>query len=274
MEKFYFSKNITVHCSKSKTNKITNFLPTVIFLNCRLVYNLEEDSEGSINFKDLVQAYNNYCSKCGILPASVDTIARLIIKLFPSIFKYRTEGRQCRTVLYKGIRFRRVPQPNVNSVTNITLPSFCSAYALEFNGLLQVDVPTEYLVNGKPLVYNILINKKNFRVKLHDEFISLDSLGIDSITQISQVHILSIIKILQSIELCKGKEQTTSEESKALRKETWVRICDPNYSETRFRAKRCEGVLPFTSMIHLCKRCSRSLTWTCKKLDKESSKGQ
>ena len=223
---------------------------------------MEEEPKSTVKWKDFVHAYNSYCAKSYIKPASSDVIAKIISKLFPNAKHHLLKNphgeieKITNFIVYDGLRFRTVAPASLSNVQHtpcIILPSICSSkYS---NGTLHINVPTEYSVNKKPLVYNILIQNQNLRVKLHDRFIMLDKFGIDTYAEISQVYILSLIKIVQSLTLCRGKEKFANGAKTGL-EEVWVKLRDQSYHETRIRAIACKLVLPFTAGTKLCHNCN------------------
>ena len=224
----------------------------------RLLYNLEEKEGSNVQLSAIYSKYVDFCKSSAILPATVNTVSKLIVRLFQNNM-YRSINREensVRKVRYNNIQFR---QPScMKEYSLLNFPSYCHV-KLE-NGNISVTLPTEYIIDGKVCQKQFAINQGRLSIKVNEDVIDINALGIGTEAIRNQITIDAIVIICQQLSLCQGQKLCDNHSfAKNCNTEIWSHIGDENNTNLRVRSSFCDRVVQFTASGTICQKCARNL---------------
>ena len=213
---------------------------------------LQNSPEQRLSSEWMYERYLEYCKENEIeQPAASTKMGVVLVKLFgKNSLKQHHVGKLAK-YFYEGFSYlsdddRKAQEPRV------TLPPFVSFHAE--HEIMAFYFPTRHIFDERLCEYHVFMSNTTgeYWVRFRHLDINTRRLGLTSFTDLDQVFVNGIIRILNSLVVCKGREvdmPPSKKDSTTIFPHTVGELGANNVFENMrsvWVSKNCRGVLPLT----------------------------
>ena len=222
-----------------------------------------ENKELKISSEWLHERYSEYCAEQKIDEPAVSTKLGIVIrKLYGqnALKQHRVKGKA--KYFYHGFEF--LPdQTREQLPLRVTIPSYVQFYAE--HEMMVMYYPTTLFIDGKMCEFSVYLNTSTgeYWLRYRNNELNIRKLGLTNYTDLDQVFINGITKIINSFTLCHGRDvkvPSSKKDSKAIFPHTMYEL-GPNGTHVNQKviwiSKNCYGILALTleRKNQTCSKC-------------------
>ena len=235
-----------------------------MFSNCfnRLSENVEESPSSTVTVSALNDAYLKDCSRDSIvLPATKQCVAKVVIKLFPSIYLKRNRLKdKSQENVYMNLKMKCDKDEGINEasgIENVFLPNSWTMNT-DDNHII-IEIPTEWKCDQIAVTKTLKISGDKFVLYVNNKEVDLFQLGISNKFKWTQNFCNSLHKVMVSLPLCTGHPVSKYVDipAKGYKCVIWDNIINCE-SKSKVSCNKCDHIVPLTSYTGACRKCSKN----------------
>ena len=211
-------------------------------------------------FMTAQEMYQNYCSSYHT-DVSKAVFQQIVRKIFGNIKIVRNNA----TIKYIGLRPNFLDDKPCTSVEIAEIANMLGYFPMttgKCTDTSRFGLPTGYCVNRNEILKVVEIQPdKSYKLSVGGRDVNAQEIGLEGVTMDTHFSVRIVFNTFKQCTVCQGKSVDSKTDAKKFSVvQEWCQKGDENSLMLRLTARKCHGVIPFTTRSVTCGSCSKQRT--------------